>query len=58
MKHVVAGGLVTFLFLGVVLFWALLGELMGPEWALIVMLVAALIWVGTSIFDYWSERTD
>lgn len=57
MKHVIAGAGVAGVFVGIVLVWALLGHLMGPEWALTIMLLAAIFWMAASIFDYITERS-
>jgi hypothetical protein len=56
MNHAIAGALVGAVFFSVVILWILLGLLVGPEWAIIILLSTVGVGVAAGIADYASER--
>jgi len=56
MKHIIAGAVVAGVFLGVVILWALLGALVGPVWAITVLVLTLAIWGVVAWYDYISEH--
>jgi len=56
MKHIIAGAIVAGAFLGVVVLWALLGALIGPIWAITILVLTLAIWGVVAWYDYISEH--
>mgnify|MGYP001822787638 CR=1 FL=1 len=56
MKHVIVGVIVAAAVVITFTVWALLGELVGPEWALAVMAVAAGLGALAGVVDFATEK--
>jgi len=55
MKHIVVGVGAAAAVVITFTVWALLGELVGPEWALVVMAIATGFGLGVGFIDYLTE---
>jgi hypothetical protein len=56
MKHIVVGVGVAAAVVITFVIWALLGELVGPAWAIAIMAFATLSGVGAGVLDYLTEK--
>ena len=56
MKHIVVGVAVATAVVVVFTVWALLGELVGPAWALVVMAVSIGLGIAAGVIDYATEK--
>lgn len=56
MKHIIVGVSVGIAVVATFTVWALLGELVGPEWALAVMALSAGLGTIAGIIDFATEK--
>jgi len=58
MKHLVVGFSVAITVVVTFTVWALLGELVGPEWALAIMALSIGLGAAAGVIDYATERSE
>jgi hypothetical protein len=56
MKHIVVGIAVATAVVIVFMVWALLGALVGPAWAIVIMFVATGFGLAAGVLDYMTEK--
>jgi hypothetical protein len=56
MKHIIVGVVIALIIVVVFTIWALLGALVGPAWALVIIFVATGFGAAAGVLDYLTEK--